>query len=73
MPETRHHPDKPSDAEIVRLWTMAERLNAPDLGYRSALDPIQRGPSLGQRLAHRFAADLEARGVTESDLDRLGL
>lgn len=70
MAETR---EKPRDPEIVRLWTMAERLARPSYGYRSALEPPTRGPGLGERLACRLADDLEARGVTEADLERLGL
>lgn len=64
---------KPSDAEICRMWRMAESLARPSIAYRSALDPIPHSPSLGQRLAAGIADDLESRGVTEADIDRLGL
>ena len=64
---------KPDDAEITRVWTLACRLNRPSIAYRSALEPIPCGPGLGPRLAGLMVQRLEACGVTEADLDRLGL
>lgn len=49
---------KPDDATIIHDWNLACRI------YR-------RGRPLGQRIALSMADRLEARGVTEADIDRV--
>ena len=53
------NPTKPKDAEIRRVWSQAVRLSQP---WKS---------KLANRLALALADGLEARGVTEADIDRV--
>ncbi len=66
---------KPSDDEITRVWGQALALSREPVGYRSVLDPEpqRRGPPLRVRIARSLVDDLERRGVTETDIERLGL
>lgn len=50
--------DRPSDEEITRMWRIATR------SYR-------RGSSLGKKIGLAIADQLDERGVTEGDIDRL--
>lgn len=62
--------DKPDDAHIVTQWNLARRLWKNRLKYLSSR-PAGTGPNLAERLALKIIGDLEKRGVTEQDIERL--
>jgi hypothetical protein len=59
MTTTKDPNSTPSDDEIKKLWSKAVRLSRP---WRS---------SLARRWADAIADDLEERGVTDADIDRI--
>ena len=65
-------PPRITDSEIVRSVRHAKTLYS-GTGYRNLLSKQPRPTRLDLAFADQICADLELRGVTEADLDRLGL
>ncbi len=59
-----------TDDAIRAEWERARSFYRAQFGYRSTSQP---GPGLAERLLARSIAYLEAHGVTDADVDRLGL
>lgn len=60
------------DVQIAKSWQFAKELYAARYGYRTSTQRASGDP-LCVRLADRILQRLEDAGVTEGDIDRLGL